>query len=64
MNLTSDEWETWSASARQQEDFLDGLRRKLRHYQIYHDDTDRWITLDGSSDPSEAVYPVPIDALP
>ncbi len=64
MHLTSDEWETWSASARQQEDFLDGLRRKLRHYQIYHDDADRWITLDGSSDPSEAVYPVPIDALP
>jgi serine/threonine-protein kinase PpkA len=64
MNLTSDEWETWSASARQQEDFLDGLRRKLRHYQIYHDDSDRWIMLDGSNNPSEAVYPVPIDALP
>ncbi|WP_236102149.1 vWA domain-containing protein [Methylotetracoccus oryzae] len=64
MHLTADEWETWSASARQQEDFLDGLRRKLRHYQIYHDDTDRWIMLDGSSDPGEAVYPVPIDALP
>lgn len=64
MNLTSDLWEQWSGSARQQEDFLDKLRRNLRHYQIYHDDTDRWIMLDGSSDPGEAVYPVPIDALP
>ncbi|CAI8866475.1 vWA domain-containing protein [Methylococcus capsulatus] len=62
MNLTSDQWEQWSQ--RQQEDFLDGLRRKLRHYQIYHDDADRWVMLDGSNDPSEAVYPVPIGALP
>jgi hypothetical protein len=62
MNLTSDQWEQWSQ--RQQEDFLDGLRRKLRHYQIYHDDADRWVMLDGASDPGEAVYPVPIGALP
>jgi len=62
MHLTTDEWTNWSN--RQQEDFLDELRRELRHYQIYHDDSDRWIMLDGSSNPSEAVYPVPIDALP
>ena len=48
----------------QQENFLDGLRRDLRHYQIYHDDGDRWVVLDGYSDPGEAVYPVPLDALP
>ncbi|MDF9393504.1 MULTISPECIES: vWA domain-containing protein [Methylococcus] len=62
MNLTSDQWEQWSQ--RQQEDFLDGLRRKLRHYQLYHDDADRWVMLDGSTDPSDAVYPVPLGALP
>lgn len=62
MTLTADEWEQWSIS--QQEDLLDSLRRKLRHYQIYHDDTDRWVSLGGTGDPGEAVYPVPIDALP
>lgn len=62
MTLTADEWEQWSIS--QQEDLLDTLRRKLRHYQIYHDDSDRWVSLGGTGDPGEAVYPVPIDALP
>jgi hypothetical protein len=62
MGLTSDLWESWSTS--QQEDFLDDLRRKLRHYQIYHDDTKRWVSLSGTGDPGEDVYPVPIKALP
>ena len=62
LTLTSDQWEEWSTQ--QQENFLDGLRRDLRHYQIYHDDGDRWVVLDGSDDPGEAVYPVPLDALP
>lgn len=62
MNLTSDVWEQWSMS--QQEEFLDGLRRKLRHYQIYHDDADRWVSLSASAGPGEDVYPVPLEALP
>lgn len=60
--LSSDQWEEWGID--QQEKFLDSLRRDLRHYQIYHDDSDRWIALDGSNDAGEAVYPVPLDALP
>jgi hypothetical protein len=62
MMLTSDRWEQWSTS--EQEDFLDNLRRKLRLYQIYHDDTDLWIALSEGADPGESVYPVPIKALP
>lgn len=62
MSLTSDAWEAWSLD--QQEEFLDGLRRKLRHYQIYHDDVDRWVALSATADPGEHVYPVPLEALP
>ncbi len=62
MNLTSDIWEEWGAT--EQEDFLDHLRRKIRHYQIYHDDGARWVALSPTADPGEHVYPVPIEALP
>ncbi|MCW5699655.1 MAG: VWA domain-containing protein [Rhodospirillales bacterium] len=62
MNLTSDTWEQWSIG--QQEDLLDKLRSKLRHYILYHDDTDRWVSLSETGEPGEDVYPVPIDALP
>lgn len=55
-------WSSWSIS--QQQAFLDEVQRKLRLYQIYHDDVDRWVALDGGADPGEAVYPVPLDALP
>jgi hypothetical protein len=62
MNLTAATWQTWSLD--QQEEFLDGLRRKLRHYQLYHDDADRWIALSPTATPADRVYPVPIEALP
>ncbi len=62
MNLTAATWQTWSLD--QQEEFLDGLRRKLRHYQLYHDDADRWIALSPAATPADRVYPVPIEALP
>jgi hypothetical protein len=55
-------WSSWSIA--QQQAFLDEVQRKLRLYQIYHDDVSRWVALDGGADPGEAVYPVPLDALP
>lgn len=62
LDIDQQTWSSWSIS--QQQTFLDEVNRKLRLYQIYHDDVDRWVALDGGADPGEAVYPVPLDALP
>ncbi len=62
LDIDQQTWSSWSIS--QQQSFLDEVNRKLRLYQIYHDDVDRWVALDGGADPGEAVYPVPLDALP
>lgn len=62
LDLDQETWSSWSIS--QQQVFLDELQRKLRLYQIYHDDVSRWVALDGGADPGEAVYPVPLDAMP
>lgn len=62
LNIDQETWSSWSIG--QQQNFLDEINRKLRLYQIYHDDVDRWVALDGGADPGEAVYPVPLDALP
>ena len=57
--------ETWmSFGPHQQDALLKDLKRKLNHYQIYNDDTDRWIALAEDSDPADYVYPVPIEMLP
>lgn len=62
MALTRDIWASWSIS--EQEELLDKLRRKLRLYQLYHDDVDRWVSLAPNADAGERVYPVPLEALP
>ncbi len=57
--------ETWmSFGPSQQDALLKDLKRKLNHYQIYNDDTDRWIPLAENSDPADYVYPIPIEMLP
>lgn len=57
--------ETWmSFGPHQQDALLKDLKRKLNHYQLYNDDTDRWIPLAENSDPADYVYPVPIEMLP
>ena len=62
LSLSRDDWVAWSLS--QQEELLDSLRRKLRLYQVYNDDVDRWVALAPGTDPGETVYPVPLEALP
>ena len=62
MALTRDIWSSWSIS--EQEELLDKLRRKLRLYQLYHDDVDRWVSLAPNADAGDRVYPVPLEALP
>ena len=62
LSLSRDDWVAWSLS--QQEELLDSLRRKLRLYQLYNEDVDRWVALAPGADPGETVYPVPLEALP
>lgn len=62
MNLDQDTWSTWSVQ--QQIDFQNAVKRKMRLYEIYNSDTDRWVSLAEGSDPADHVYPVPLDALP
>jgi hypothetical protein len=62
MGLDAETWESWSAS--QQDAFIRNLGNKLRYYQVYNQDVDRWISLAEGSDPRDHVYPVPLEALP
>jgi serine/threonine-protein kinase PpkA len=62
MNVTQDMWLSWSVG--EQQSFLDGLEAKVKLYQQFHDDVDRWVVLDGGRVKGDAAYPVPLDALP
>jgi hypothetical protein len=62
MGLTRDDWVAWSTS--EQEELLDKLRRKLRLYQLYNDDSSRWVALAPGAEAGDRVYPVPLEALP
>ena len=39
-------------------------RQLLGLYQQIYDNADLWISLDGDRTGGEAVYPIPLDALP
>lgn len=62
MELTEDDWLAWSFG--QQRQFLDDLDAKVTLYQQIYDNTDLWIALDGTRTGGEAVFPIPLDALP
>lgn len=62
MGLSRDVWTSWSVT--EQEQLLDTLRRKLRLYRVFNEDADRWIRLASDADEGDAVYPVPLTALP
>jgi hypothetical protein len=62
MGLSRDVWTSWGVT--EQEELLDKLRRDLRLYELYNEDADRWVTLAPGADPGDAVYPVPLPALP
>jgi serine/threonine-protein kinase PpkA len=62
MNLTESRWLRLSYA--QQQEVLDVIEEKIRLYQRIHDDSDRWIDLDGRATKGEAVTTVPLDALP
>lgn len=62
LDLDEDTWKSWDGLA--QEKFIRLLDGKLRHYKLYNADADRWISLAKGSDPSEHVYPVPLEMMP
>ena len=62
LNLTLDDWVDFGPS--QQEAFVLALERKLKLYESYNADTDRWVSLAEGSDAQDHVFPVPLDALP
>jgi hypothetical protein len=55
-------WNRWSIG--EQVAFLDDLAARIRLYQRFHDDVDNWVALDDGASPGDAVYPVPLSALP
>jgi hypothetical protein len=62
MSLTEDDWIRMSVG--EQQSIIDDVNSKIRLYQRFHDDSDRWIALNQGDDPGDWVYPVPLDALP
>ena len=47
-----------------QTELLDTLESRLRLYQDFNRTPELWHSFDGGRDPGEAVYPVPLSALP
>ena len=63
MGLDQDAWSAWGVA--QQEELLDRLEAKIKLYRRFHDDASLWVQLGGpGGNPGDAVYPVPLDALP
>lgn len=62
MTLTEDDWTRMGVA--EQQGIIDDVASKVRLYQRFHDDSDRWISLNEGDDPGDWVYPVPLDALP
>jgi hypothetical protein len=62
LSLDEDEWKHMTGT--QQQELIRRLNTKLKLYQRYNADVDRWVSLAEGSDTSEHVYPVPLDALP
>ncbi|WP_291298853.1 vWA domain-containing protein [Elioraea sp.] len=62
MGLSEDEWVTMGAGARRE--IINGLSSKLRLYETFARQPELWVNLDGARNPNEAMYPVPLSALP
>ncbi|WP_421505060.1 vWA domain-containing protein [Erwinia rhapontici] len=62
LNLDEETWKSWDGLS--QEKFIRTLSAKLRHYQKYNADVDRWVELAAGSDPRDRVYPVPLEMMP
>nr|WP_314361994.1 vWA domain-containing protein [uncultured Achromobacter sp.] len=62
LNLDEETWKSMDGLA--QEKFIRNLNVKLKHYQLYNADVDRWVALAKDSDQRDHVYPVPLEMMP
>jgi hypothetical protein len=62
LQTSSMEWEQMSALKR--DAIMNGIDGKLALYAFFDAEPGKWYNLGNSHNPSEAVYPVPIEALP
>jgi serine/threonine-protein kinase PpkA len=62
MEFTQEEWNSMGAGRRTE--IVNALEAKLRLYEEFNRQPSLWVSFDGGRDAGEAVYPVPIDALP
>lgn len=61
LNMTQDLW--LSLSVAEQEDFIDELDSKIRLFETFHNDVANWVRF-GDAEPGDALYRVPLSALP
>ena len=62
MEFTQDEWNSMGAGRRTE--IVNALEAKLRLYEEFNRHPSLWVSFDGGRNPGEAMYPVPLDALP
>lgn len=62
MEFTQDEWNSMGAGRRTE--IVNTLEAKLRLYEEFNRQPSLWVSFDGGRNPGEAMYPVPLDALP
>ncbi len=62
MDIGEDDWLQMGAIG--QRTVLNNIESRLRLYQEFQEHPELWFDLSGSRSPGEAVYPVPIEALP
>lgn len=62
LRISQEEW--LQKTYIEQAEIMNGIDAKLELYRSYNANVDHWYNLGSGHDPSEAVYPVPIEALP
>ncbi|MEJ2590160.1 MAG: VWA domain-containing protein, partial [Candidatus Thiodiazotropha sp.] len=62
MNLSLENWQDWPA--KDQVEFINRLEEKINYYQVLHDHTDLWVSLDGGPINGDSVFPIALEMLP
>jgi hypothetical protein len=62
MKLSLENWQDWPA--KEQIDFINRLEEKISYYQVLHDHTDLWVSLDGGPISGDSVFPIALEMLP